>query len=71
MKEMIEKHHLYTDSAVAKSILEDWDRESAKFIQVMPRDYKRGARRVKGRSDGHSGRRRVAPTCTVTVRGTV
>jgi glutamate synthase (NADPH/NADH) large chain len=41
LKEMIEKHHIYTGSTVAKAILEDWDTESSKFVQVMPRDYKR------------------------------
>jgi glutamate synthase domain-containing protein 3 len=41
LKEMIEKHHIYTGSIVAKTILEDWDTESGKFVQVMPRDYKR------------------------------
>ena len=40
LREMIEKHHIYTGSAVAQAILEDWDAESAKFVQVMPRDYK-------------------------------
>jgi glutamate synthase (NADPH/NADH) large chain len=41
LKEMLEKHHIYTGSIVARAILEDWDSESARFVQVMPRDYKR------------------------------
>ncbi|MBX3439803.1 MAG: glutamate synthase subunit alpha, partial [Planctomycetaceae bacterium] len=41
LKEMIEKHHIYTDSALAREILDGWDTESARFIQVMPRDYRR------------------------------
>jgi glutamate synthase (NADPH) large chain len=47
LKEMIEKHHTYTGSKVAAAILEDWDSESARFIQVMPRDYKRALDELK------------------------
>jgi glutamate synthase (NADPH) large chain len=47
LKEMIEKHHTYTGSDVAAAILDDWDTESARFIQVMPRDYKRALDELK------------------------
>ncbi len=50
LREMIEKHHLYTDSAVAKAILKDWDAESARFVQVMPRDYKRALDDLKAKA---------------------
>jgi glutamate synthase domain-containing protein 2/glutamate synthase domain-containing protein 1/glutamate synthase domain-containing protein 3 len=41
VKEMIEKHIKYTGSKEASLILEDWEKSKAKFIKVMPRDYKR------------------------------
>ena len=47
LKEMIEKHHIYTASKTAQTILDDWDTESAKFVQVMPRDYKRALDELK------------------------
>ena len=47
LKEMVAKHQRYTDSATAQQILENWDTESTKFVQVMPRDYKRALDELK------------------------
>ena len=41
LKELIEKHYTYTDSEVAKFILNDWDDQIDNFVKVMPTDYKR------------------------------
>ena len=41
LKELIEKHYKYTDSEVAKNILNDWDNQIDNFVKVMPTDYKR------------------------------
>jgi len=41
LKAMIKKHYLYTDSPVAKSILDDWEKRMSEFVKVMPTDYKR------------------------------
>ena len=41
LKELIQKHAIYTGSTVAKHILDNWDTELARFIKVMPVDYKR------------------------------
>ena len=38
---LIEKHILHTDSAIAKTVMADWDTQVNHFIKVMPRDYKR------------------------------
>ena len=38
---MVEKHVGYTDSTVAKRVLEDWDAALKKFVKVIPVDYKR------------------------------
>lgn len=40
LKEMIRNQYAYTQSAVAKAILDQWDQAVSHFIKVMPRDYK-------------------------------
>ncbi|MDF2457027.1 MAG: gltB [Cytophagaceae bacterium] len=40
LKKLIENHFNYTQSAVAKSILDNWAKASLDFIKVMPVDYK-------------------------------
>ena len=41
VRELIEKHHQYTGSTVAESVLADWDRFLSQLVKVMPTDYKR------------------------------
>lgn len=41
LKELIENHYNYTESTVAKSILDNWDDSLKQFVKVMPTDYKR------------------------------
>ena len=41
VKDLIGNHVKYTSSALAKKILEDWSKNSKKFIKVMPTDYKK------------------------------
>ena len=41
LKELIRKHYLYTGSALAGKILDDWNRYVEEFIQVVPIEYKR------------------------------
>jgi len=41
VKSMIEKYIKYTGSKEADEILQNWKENRAKFIKVMPRDYKR------------------------------
>jgi glutamate synthase (NADPH/NADH) large chain len=38
---VLERHHLLTGSARARTLLEDWDSTLAAFVKVMPRDYRR------------------------------
>jgi glutamate synthase (NADPH) large chain len=37
---LIVRHHQYTDSAVARRILDDWNAWSAKFVRVLPTEYR-------------------------------
>jgi len=41
LKTLIEDHLGYTDSPVARSILDNWEASLAQFVKVMPTDYKR------------------------------
>jgi glutamate synthase (NADPH/NADH) large chain len=41
LKQLIEKHLHYTNSAVARKILDDWEGWLPKFVKVMPVDYRR------------------------------
>jgi len=41
LKRLIEQHAHYTDSAVARSILDDWGSYIGKFVKIMPVDYRR------------------------------
>ncbi len=41
LKSLIQKHLLYTDSPVAKKLLNNWEASLPQFVKVMPTDYKR------------------------------
>jgi glutamate synthase (NADPH/NADH) large chain len=41
VKELIRRHIVATQSARAKAILDAWDDHAAKFVRVMPNDYRR------------------------------
>jgi glutamate synthase domain-containing protein 3 len=41
LKNLIQEHQQYTDSAVAQSILDDWENTVTQFIKIYPRDYRR------------------------------
>jgi glutamate synthase (NADPH) large chain len=41
LRRLIERHRHYTNSARAKLILDNWDDYLAKFVKVMPVDYRR------------------------------
>ena len=41
LKGLIEKHASYTGSAQARRILDDWANSRARFVKVMPNEYRR------------------------------
>ena len=47
LKGLVERHLHYTDSSVARRLLEDWDRYLPKFVKVMPVDYRRALEDMK------------------------
>jgi len=38
---LVERHLLYTGSARAKMLLENWDEALLRFVKVTPKDYRR------------------------------
>jgi glutamate synthase domain-containing protein 2/glutamate synthase domain-containing protein 1/glutamate synthase domain-containing protein 3 len=47
LRQMIANHYGYTGSAVARRVLDNWEDMLAKFIKVMPVDYKRALEEMK------------------------
>jgi glutamate synthase domain-containing protein 3 len=41
VKNLLANHHKYTNSPVAKGILDNFNYDKKKFIKVMPLEYKR------------------------------
>jgi len=46
LRMMVENHYRYTDSSVARRMLDDWDKMITKFVKVMPVDYKRALQQM-------------------------
>ncbi len=44
---LVERHHLYTGSARARALLDDWDAALGKFVKVMPKDFRRALLELK------------------------
>ena len=46
LRSLIKNHSLFTNSPLAKRILEDWENQQNHFVKVMPTDYKIALQRV-------------------------
>ena len=44
---VVERHLLFTGSAKARALLEDWEGALSRFVKVMPRDYKRALQELQ------------------------
>jgi len=51
LRQLIENHLHYTDSARARTILEDWDTYLPKFVKVMPVEYRRALEEMTKHQD--------------------
>ena len=47
VKNLLSRHQQYTQSSVARRILENWNDYQEKFVKVMPKDYKRVLEAIK------------------------
>jgi glutamate synthase (NADPH/NADH) large chain len=46
LKRLIKNHSMYTNSPLAKRILDDWENQYKHFVKVMPTDYKIALQRL-------------------------
>ena len=46
LRRLIKNHSMYTNSPLAKRILEDWENQRGHFVKVMPTDYKKALQRL-------------------------
>ncbi|MDB5297242.1 MAG: hypothetical protein JWO31_3225, partial [Phycisphaerales bacterium] len=70
VREVLEKHLSYTESPVAKGILDHWESELRYFVRVMPNDYKRvleNQAAIAAKAAALSQRHGTAATIKVTV----
>ncbi|MCB2076007.1 MAG: glutamate synthase subunit alpha, partial [Novosphingobium sp.] len=44
---LLERHHLHSGSKRARALLDDWDNALAKFVKVMPRDYRNALKQLE------------------------
>jgi glutamate synthase (NADPH/NADH) large chain len=55
LKQLVENHHRYTGSTVAKDILANWERYLPKFVKVMPVDYRRALKEIQAQQESEAG----------------
>jgi glutamate synthase domain-containing protein 3 len=46
LKEIVERHVMYTRSEHATRLLRDWDEVMPRFVKVMPIDYRKALERI-------------------------
>ena len=59
LHELIEEHHLRTQSPVAARVLREWAEMLPRFVKVMPHDYKRALAEL-AEAEAEQGRQEVA-----------
>jgi glutamate synthase (NADPH/NADH) large chain len=51
LRSLIARHLQYTDSPVARRVLEDWDALLPRFVKIMPEEYKLALERLNGKTN--------------------
>src|SRR3546814_5868090 len=47
LRVLLERHLLYTGSARAAALLDDWQNAVTRFVKVMPKDYRRALQDIE------------------------
>lgn len=72
VREMIRRHAELTGSAPAQALLADWERASARFVKVIPKEYKRMTERIEAmHARGLTGEQALLAAFEESVRGPV
>ena len=53
---LVERHLLFTGSARARELLDDWENALARFVKVVPRDYRRALLDLRAEQDAGEDR---------------
>jgi glutamate synthase (NADPH) large chain len=69
LRTLIERHLHYTNSDVARRILDDWENQFSKFVKVMPIDYRHALEQMQARQSRPPTPHRV-PKATLAVKET-
>jgi len=51
LHDLVAEHHARTGSVLAQGLLEDWEGSLARFVQVMPREYRRALELAAGAAE--------------------
>ena len=62
VRELVEKHLRFTGSTVALALLDDWEAARAKFVKVLPNEYRRAL------TEMHAAREAAKPTAAAKQR---
>lgn len=63
LKDLIQKHAQLTGSAVAKRMLDNWDKELPKFVKVFPKEYRRALNeQMSKKNENKPGPSKLAPS---------
>jgi glutamate synthase (NADPH/NADH) large chain len=57
---IIERHQLFTGSARARRLLENWNKTLAAFVKVTPKDYRRALLELKAEREAEAARMAAA-----------
>jgi glutamate synthase (NADPH) large chain len=57
---LVERHHLFTGSARARMLLEDWDNALASFVKVTPKDFRRALLELRAERAAEAARMAAA-----------
>jgi glutamate synthase (NADPH) large chain len=57
---LIERHHLFTGSARARMLLENWQQTIAAFVKVTPKDYRRALLELRAEREAEAARMAAA-----------
>jgi glutamate synthase (NADPH) large chain len=57
---LIERHQLFTGSARARRLLENWEQTLAAFVKVTPKDYRRALLDLKSEREADAARMAAA-----------
>ncbi|WP_343215368.1 glutamate synthase large subunit [Ereboglobus sp. PH5-10] len=61
LRQLVENHARYTQSAVAQKLLGNWDAALPHFVKIMPKDYKRMLEAIeKAKAEGLAGDHAIA-----------